>query len=396
MSPLSPYAQIVYESGYLIDETGQRTECLIKNIDWKNTPLSFKYKLNLEADIHEATLQNTREFGIYGQSRFIKATVDIDKSIENTNNLRFDRSPDFETEQLFLQVIIDGDVSLFYYHGEGLIRFFYQPSDSLITQLVYKPYLKSLGEIAYNNYYKQQLYLNLKCKAITTRDAENLFYTRESLKRLFIKYHKCKGLNYKDYDQQKKKDLFNLTLRPGLYGNHLNMENSYYRSQKVDFGDKYGIRLGLEAEFILPFHKNKWAITIEAAYQQLQAEKNTFFFNAKGKTLTYTLDYNHLEVPVGIRHYLYLTHDSKILLNVAYSFNFSSNSGISITEGDGSEFNFIKINSPPTLCFGAGYKFRDRYSIEFRYALSRDLVNGYDFWTSEYTYFAATLGYTLF
>jgi len=39
------YSQINYEAGYFIDNNGKKTECLIKNVAWKNSPLNFEYKL---------------------------------------------------------------------------------------------------------------------------------------------------------------------------------------------------------------------------------------------------------------------------------------------------------------------------------------------------------------
>lgn len=36
------YSQISYEKGYYIDNSGQKTECLIKNNDWLRDPTDFK------------------------------------------------------------------------------------------------------------------------------------------------------------------------------------------------------------------------------------------------------------------------------------------------------------------------------------------------------------------
>ena len=34
-------AQINFEKGYYISNSGEKTECFIKNIDWMNNPVSF-------------------------------------------------------------------------------------------------------------------------------------------------------------------------------------------------------------------------------------------------------------------------------------------------------------------------------------------------------------------
>ena len=39
-------AQTKFEKGYFVDNSGQRTEVLIKNLDWKNNPTEFEFKKN--------------------------------------------------------------------------------------------------------------------------------------------------------------------------------------------------------------------------------------------------------------------------------------------------------------------------------------------------------------
>lgn len=39
------FSQISFESGYFIDNSNQRINCWIKNVDWRNNPSQFNYKL---------------------------------------------------------------------------------------------------------------------------------------------------------------------------------------------------------------------------------------------------------------------------------------------------------------------------------------------------------------
>ena len=34
-------AQVIFEKGYFINREGQKTECFIKNLDWRNNPSSI-------------------------------------------------------------------------------------------------------------------------------------------------------------------------------------------------------------------------------------------------------------------------------------------------------------------------------------------------------------------
>ncbi|WP_417619381.1 hypothetical protein [Oceanihabitans sediminis] len=57
------YSQIIYENGYYIDNSGNKVDCLIKNVDWKDNPTSFEYKLTENSDKNIATLNTVKEFG---------------------------------------------------------------------------------------------------------------------------------------------------------------------------------------------------------------------------------------------------------------------------------------------------------------------------------------------
>ncbi|MGI9525792.1 MAG: hypothetical protein ACR2MS_01635 [Weeksellaceae bacterium] len=50
------HAQITFQSGYIVNNQGQKSEVWIKNIDWINNPTSITYKTNPEAPIQIAEI----------------------------------------------------------------------------------------------------------------------------------------------------------------------------------------------------------------------------------------------------------------------------------------------------------------------------------------------------
>ena len=60
----SSYSQVEFEQGYLINNDGKRLECLIKNVDWKNSPTKFQYKLNENSEPITASIDGVSEFGV--------------------------------------------------------------------------------------------------------------------------------------------------------------------------------------------------------------------------------------------------------------------------------------------------------------------------------------------
>lgn len=389
------YSQIIFENGYFINESNKKNDCLIKNIDWKNNPTEFEYKLSQNDTFQKATIQTVKEFGINNVSKYIRTKTNIDRSSDQIDHMSSERNPNFQEELLFLKVLIEGQASLFLYIDGNLTRFFYKLNDSEIQQLVYKKYLIA-NKISENNSFKQQLFLQLKCEDIGLNDIERLRYAKRDLEKLFIKYNECAGSDYINYKPKQKKDLFNLTFRPGLNYSSLEIQNLTSDLTDTDFGKKLGIRFGIEAEFILPFNKNKWGIIIEPTYQYFKSEQSKETSNVSGGILVSKIDYKSIELPVGVRHYFYLNDKSKLFTNISYVFDFSNNSSIKFLRNDDSMISELEIKTRRNLAFGIGYKYKDRYSLEIRYNTNREILGDYIHWNSNYNSLNIILGLSLF
>lgn len=389
------YSQIIFENGYFIDESNNKNECLIKNVDWKNNPTEFEYKFSQNDTVHKATFKTVKEFGIYNVSKYIRAKTNIDKSSEQIDKMSSERNPNFQEELLFLKVLIEGKASLFLYIDGNLTRFFYKLNDSEIQQLVYKRYLIN-DTILVNNSFKQELFLKLKCEEIVLNDIKNLRYSNRDLEKLFIKYNKCTGSDYINYKTKQNKDLFNLTFRPSLNYSSLEIQNSVLGFNDIDFRNKLGIRFGIEAEFILPFNKNKWGIIVEPTYQYFKSEQSKETGNVSGGILVSRIDYKSIELPVGIRYYFCLNDKSKLFTNISYVFDFSNNSSIKFLRNDDSMLDELEIKSRRNLALGIGYKYKNRYSMEIRYNTNREILSDYLYWSSNYSSLNIIFGLSMF
>ncbi len=392
---IKSYSQIIFENGYFIDENNQKIDCLIKNIDWKDNPTDFEYKLSPSSGIQRADAMTVKEFGVNNGSRYISASVKIDRSGDNVNELTPGRNPIFHEEQLFLKVLIEGKASLFLYESKNLTRFFYQTNDSGISQLIYKRYTIN-GDIRENNYYKQQIFNDLKYENSTLNDVKNINYNRKDLERFFLKYNGGIDSDRVKYNKTKKRDFFYLTIRPGLNISNLSIHNPT-GTWDIDFDPKFAFRLGAETELILPYNKNKWSILIEPAYQYFKSEKSKEASNVSGGVLFTKVNYQSIELPVGFRYYSFLNNESKVFVDVLFVLDFSFNSSIKYTRPDETLlFDSMDINSRNNLAFGIGYNYKGRYSLEVRYQTGRELLNDYPYWDAIYKTLSLTFGYTLF
>lgn len=386
------FSQTTFQPGYLILSNGNQIDCLIKNQDWKSNPKEFEYKMAEDAAVQIGKLATVKEFGIANKFKYLRATVQIDRSNDQPADLSIYRNPIFKEEQLFLKTLIEGKASLFSYEDENLMRYFLQMDGGEIEQLIYKRYLVSRGEIGKNTHFKQQLALVLTCDDLNSKTFEDLRYMRKNLMQVIQKFNSCENSESIIYEDRPDRHWFNLSIRPGIHFSSLSISNSLSQ-KRLDFGQKTGLRMGLEAEFILPFHNNKWALFIEPAYRSYKAEQEVLYVNFPTiqKTTTVTVDYNSIEFPVGVRHYFFLNDRVTIFVNGAILIEYMFDSKI---ESSNENSYDLDLHSWVSSAFGLGFKYDNKYSLEARLQPSKNIFH-YTYWSSSYNSFAIILGYNL-
>src|SRR5690606_31090943 len=134
------HSQISFEKGYYIDNTNTRVDCLIKNADWKHNPTEFEYKLQANGHPQIAIIKSAKEVGIGNIMKYVRSTVNIDRSNESIMNLSRDKDPEFQEEELFLKVLVDSKATLYQYVQGALQRYFFNRENSNIEQLIFKKY----------------------------------------------------------------------------------------------------------------------------------------------------------------------------------------------------------------------------------------------------------------
>ena len=392
---LNCFSQISFEKGYYIDNANQKINCFIKNIDWVNNPKEFEYKRLLSEEPTKISISSVKEFGVYKHLKFVRKIVNIDRSFRGLKKLSYDRNPLFKEEQLFLKVLFEGKSNLYVFVEGNLKKYFYTKDNSDVEQLIFKKYKVSETRVKDNNRFRQQLWNNLKCSSIKIDKVESLKYKKNDLINFFTEYNECHNVKLISYEKRKKRDLFNLTIRPRLNNSSLTLENSV-ANNTFSFDNYTGFGVGLEAEFILAYNKNKWSILIEAIYQQYKSKGITDDTNVGGGKIISELDYNSIELPIGLRHYFFINNNSKFFTNASLVFDFSSKSSINQKRSDGSTFKSFDVETSSNFVIGFGYKYNDKYSLEIRQQTGRELVSSYSGLSSSYKTFSIVFGYSLF
>ena len=384
---LCVYSQVQFEKGYYIDNNNVRTECLIKNLGWKYNPTNFEYKslndsLTANSNIKTATIETIKEFGIEGVFRYSRFTVQMDRSSEAISELKKDREPVFEESTMFLKLLIGGEANLYVYESGKLTRYFYETASSDITQLVYKLYKTENDEISKNKQFQQQIWNNLKCENISIGDIERIRYIQSDLTKYFVKFNECIDSDVIQFQKEKTKLPFSLFLRPGITFANAEMES--LSDNKVDFGNNTNLRVGLEAEFILPYNKNKWAIVIEPTYQSFESD-------AMLLTQNVNVEYHSIDFPLKLRYYSFLNEGSRIYLNAGIITGLTYNSQIVFGSND-----VWGVDNDISYTLGAGYSYKGRLNLEFMLNGSRDFTRYIVNWETKYNTFSIVFGYRVF
>ena len=386
------FSQINFEKAYFIDNADNRTDCLIKNVAWRSNPSSFEYKTDESSAIKTAMIKDVKSFEIINQVKYLRSTVQIDKSSNDLDHLSTLEAPVYVEEQLFLKELVHGKASLYKFQNGNLVRFFYQMGDGAIDQLVYKMYKVESINYRYNTAYKQQLKKNLNCAEMNGK-IDRIEYKEKPLTEFFINYNNCIDPASKQTVSKTNSDSFNINIRPRVNFSSVTLKNEP-QSLTADMGSKTNFGVGLELEYVLPFNKNKWALIVEPTYQYFKAE-NTLdvTFVSGGKMIT-TVDFKSIELPFGIRHYMYIDQKSKLFINAQYVLDFSMGASIKTVRSDGSVYLGIdnKVKTYPRYAAGVGYNYNDKFGVEIRQLFGK---TKFGYWGASYNTTALIFSYRI-
>jgi hypothetical protein len=393
-------AQVSFEAGHIIDNSGTKVECFIKDLEWSNNPTEFQYKLTEDSrDIITGTLNSIKIFTIGDHTKYKKVTVGVDKSSNKTADMSNRSEPDFITETVFLKYLAEGSANLFKYQDNQILRFFYSINDQNIEQLVYKKFLLNSNSVSLNVSFKKQLYENLTCETMTINDSRNLDYDEDELIAFFQKYNLCSNTESKVYEGSMNKGKFNFSAKVGYFNSNLDIDYGSGTSsveidrQSAELGSKSSFRIAAELEYLLPSKNNKWAVFLETGYQSYESSVTieTDSNIEENRFQDISIDYQYIDFNIGVRHYLFLSDNSKLFINTGFVIVADLSDKIDYEDNPG--IVDLDINSSVNLFAGIGYDYNNKFTIEARFNFVRDITTGYSIVKSNYNSIGVVFGY---
>lgn len=372
------FGQIKFEKGYFIDNTDQNITCYIRNMDWENNPKNFQYRTP-DGTLFKADISNAKEFGIDSGATYVRVNAKIDHTLADKFFINSNRNPNWVQEDVFLKVLVKGDLSLLVYKQNFHRQFYYQRVDSVVEPLVHKYYYNENGIVSTNFGYRQQLWNNLKCKGINLEYVSDLKYHEKDLVRFFQKYNDCRNNDGPITPKTRRRESFSLRITPGLNLTRYKFSGNFANAPKTTTL----FRLGMEAEYMAPFNNNKWGLLIEPVIQYYKLSATQRFTPMKD------IQYWSGDIPFGIRYYMFIANNCKIFLNGLFVLNVFNR------QFRDEAVNKVYIKTGSDFAFGTGIS-KNKFNAELRYLLRRDIVAYFPYSASSFTRVSLVLGYKIF
>ncbi|RRJ92149.1 hypothetical protein [Flavobacterium macacae] len=346
-----------------------------KNMSFKD-PSLVKFKFNEDSDFQLLKVDDIIEFGIEGDSKFIKKKVNIDESL---NYESYSKDPIFISKVLFLNVIVEGPCNLYSHYDGNKTRFFYQVGEGTeIVQLIYKKFhLNETNVIKENNEFRNQLNTILKCDELTFNDFIKLKYVRNDIEKIVQRFNLCQGKSSKVFGEKTEKIKFKYSVFALANQSNFSVYYNYEDSEKLT-----KTNFGGGAEIAMVFSYGKSEVFFRGDLEQYSGSSKHIGNqnNPVNERSDFTLESTFLNFNLGYRHNFFISSKNKIFLDA--SMGYSTPSGdikynLRYPNGTGqylTETFLFEISNSFFLNFGVGYVFNDKFGIEIRKDTNRDLL----------------------
>ncbi|KAA1243161.1 hypothetical protein [Aquimarina sp. RZ0] len=353
-------AQSIYEAGYFIDNDGNRKECLIKKLAWRNNPTEFEWKRTISSSAKTEKIEDIKEFGVGEDFLFKRYILKFDLNGDTVGKSTKYKDPDLKIRKIFLRVILKSKASLYQYSENNVHRFFYTdqstPYPELLLYKVYytpdeneKPGEKIIPQE--NNTYKEQLKKKLNCKK---QNVSNLTYTQGDLKKYFRKYNECKGYKI-DFNTRKKINQTRIGIVAAADLTDFSHSSQFDTNQEASYENSFVPRYGVFVESFIPFSKVDLSFFLEGTYKAFKTTTSDPVLT----NLDLELDYKSINIAFGPRFHIYLSSKFELFLEGGITVDFDLGTVSSV-------FADNEIENATTDYFFGGGLGSGRFKIGFR------------------------------
>jgi len=385
----SVFSQENYIAGFVIKNNADTLFGFIDYRNWGINPNKIKFKEHVDSLPIVFNPLDIIEFRVKDEI-YVSGIVNTEVSPFQTNRLDFDTKLKIKVDTTFLQTLISGKKSLFYYKNSDGKENFYIKQDIGFELLINKKYLIDRDGSEYINENKKflsQLTLYLDdCPVINSR-MKKTSYSQQSLIKVFQDYYECAFLDIY-FKKEKEKIGIEIGVFSGVSITTLKMSSVVKVSTEInllvnaDLNMSVNYSGGLFLDFVLPRNQRKWSISNEIIFTSYRFKGNSHDFKDERNYSFSTLElaFSYLKINTLVS-YKYPIRNSFLFLKGGMSNGFVL-----------SETNFQEITSVNRLyentevglalndtrdfeqgiIMGSGLKYQ-RYSFEIRYEIGNGI-----------------------
>lgn len=325
---LSASAQISFERGSVLKADGTLIEnVLVRNNGDLLSAEGVTYKESDRGEKKTLPIDEVVYFTVGGQL-YEHHKVGLDASGKNVQDgLSASREPELVSRNVFLEVLVDGDVKLYHHVGKGFKDnyFISTPENPHPEYLVYKQYTDR-ERVYENTAFRAQLYKSLKERGISKEEVQNLSYSEDALIKFFLKANSDSNSGSKVMVQR----------LPGRKNISLTMREQF--QDAIDREHEFRILTpyaNLSYEYIPSAKQYKWSIFGTAGIS-----KRPVYIDEGDQTF--------FSFGFGGRYYMYLAKNVTMFSEVYYETVFNPNlnvgAGIKLGQYCSLGFGYHKLN----------------------------------------------------
>jgi len=265
------HAEDNWKKGYVVTATGDTVRGLITYNEYSGTPLEFGVKAGKRSAMKLYNVSNAKAVCIDLRRQKIYYQLfetEIDYSQVSSGWLDNTPDPVMVRRRIFLQLMVQGDKSLYYYNDTTLNKKHYlvEWPAGKATELVSKPYYtdNTQANIAYNQLYKKQLKdLYADCTTIAYADINSTVFTGDALRKLAEQYNSCNKSKAR-YEYKPERTTATLGVMAGGTSTSLVITKRPYLYPSMQ--PATSLCAGLFTNIFLPRMKKQLAICVEGTY----------------------------------------------------------------------------------------------------------------------------------
>lgn len=369
--------------GYYVSASGQKTEGYFKYTDYADVSL-LRFSESEDGEYRKLFFESLKEYSVAGRT-FTKQLVDIDAD-GGSNKTALSKEADFVKKDVFLELLLKSEVSLYVNTEKDVEKFFYKKEgDVRYIQLVYRKYTLETGQDMQNTEFRRQLAQNCLCKGESPQVYAKTAYSRKALTEAIAHYNDCTGHTSEipKVEKEKSNSHFALSGYAGVMfaSNEASTTDYNFSANKGSLAYRAGAEVSFYNEF------RGLSFFGRAGFDYIDAEITGKYAPGTGSVYTFEDTYKvsgiSADIAVGPRYSISINDEKRIYIDATIGVLLPLGTKVEMTRnmiGPSSTSNAgWSVNAQTSTYFsiGAGCYITKEISAEVRYIPKRNYLENY-------------------